>query len=85
MEKLGMTSFLCVRRLSRLDLECRCLGFAIVFSSRHRNDLRSPVLHVTYANGFCDNLKASCRIAKGDSVLSPSHPHLCTFKFCPHA
>lgn len=44
MEKLGMTSFLCVRRLSRLDLECRCLGFAIVFSSRHGNDPRSSIL-----------------------------------------
>lgn len=84
MEKLGILSFLCVRRLSRLDLECRCLGFAIVFSSRHGNDPRSSVLRVTYANGFCDCLKAACRIAKGDSVLTSLHPHLCTFRFCPH-
>ena len=82
MEKLGRPSFLCVRRLSRLDLECRCLGFAIVFSSRHGNNLRSPALHVTYANGF--SLNASCRIAKGDSVGAPLHTHLRTFKFCPH-
>ncbi len=79
-----MSSFLCVRRLSRLALECRCLGFAIVFSSRHGNDLRSYAMHVTYVNGFCESLNAFCKTAKGDSVLPPSHPHLCTFKFCPH-
>ena len=80
-----MPSFLCVRRLSRRDLECRCLGFAIVFSSRYGNDLRPSALHVTYANGFCEGWIASCKIAKGDSAFTSSHPHLRTFRFCPHA
>ena len=82
MEKLGRLSFLCVRRLSRLDLECRCLGLAIAFSSRYGNDLRSPAGLVTYAKGFRFN--AFCRIAKGDTVLATLHPQRCTFKFCPH-